>query len=155
MRHASVPECDAARRGAFPLAEWLLPTNQAVVDVIRINAAQMAVMTRESFFGRVSAFILEQSAHPAYRATAADAALRRSLWLAEWPRLAMLPEREAAMFLCFLLACVALGLDVERGAAMARGAPDPVHSLQTFLSERGLIEASAFDAFAPARPGAA
>ena len=105
----------------------------------------MAHMTREYFFTRVASFIVEQSPHASYRALASDPSRRSAVWLAEWEWLAGESEQVAAIFMCFVLACVALGLDPQHGIALARHAPDPAFSIKTFLSERGLVRFSAFD----------
>ncbi len=113
--------------------------------MLRIDDDQMADLTRDHFFARVASFILDQSAHAGLRALASDSSRRRALWLAEWPWLAAESEQRAAMFMCFVLACAALGLDPQRGVALARSAPDPAFSIKTFLSERDLMRFSAFD----------
>jgi hypothetical protein len=114
-------------------------------NVTRIDADQMAYLTREHFFTRVASFILEQSPQADFRALASDRSRRNALWLDEWSWLATEPAQMAAMFMCFVLACAALGLDPQRGVALARGASDPAFSIKTFLSERGLMRFSAFD----------
>jgi hypothetical protein len=122
--------------------------------MMRMGGQQMAAMARERFFARVSAFILEQSTHTAYRTLAADARRRRLLWEPEWPALAGQPERDAAMFLCFVLACAVLGIDLAHGSRVARGAPDLGFSMRTFLCEHGLLRFSAFDVPELTRPQA-
>ena len=52
--------------------------------MIQITERQMASITRNYFFGRVSAFILEQSTQEMFRAVAANTALREDVWLMEW-----------------------------------------------------------------------
>lgn len=112
---------------------------------MRIDADQMERMTREYFFARVASFIVEQSPHAGYRALASDPSRRSDLWLADWAWLAAESEQMAAMFMCFVLGCAALGLDPQQGVALARQAPDPAFSIKTFLSKRGLVRFSAFD----------
>lgn len=123
--------------------------------MIQITERQMASITRNYFFGRVSAFILEQSTQEMFRAVAANTALREDVWLMEWDWLKNEPERLAAMYLCFLLACRALDLDSRRGLLIARGARDPAFSIKTFLSKHGLLRFSAFDVPELTRPASA
>ena len=113
--------------------------------MIQISEGQMADLVRLHFFQKVAAFIGEQSALPAYREIARDAARREALWAPHWPRLSAEPEHDAALFMCFLLACSLLGIDPARAASAARRTADPEMSMKTFLAERGLLRFSAFE----------
>jgi hypothetical protein len=121
---------------------------------MRIQAHQMASLARAQFFERVAAFIREQSTHEAFRAAALDAGLRESLWKPHWERLSKEPEAAAALFLCFVLGCTALGADPKRGAALALQAREPALSMKSFLANNGLLRFSAFDVPDLTRPGA-
>lgn len=112
---------------------------------MQIDTLQMKAMTRDYFFGRVATFIRQQTTHDGYTRAVSDAAARDALWARHWPALSGEPEAMAAMYLCFVLACDALGLDPGQGLAIARSAQDPAFSLKTFFSTRGLLRFSAFD----------
>lgn len=112
---------------------------------MQIDALQMKALTRDYFFGRVATFIRQQTTHDGYRRTVSDVPARNALWADHWPSLSGEPESLAAMYLCFLLACRTLGLDLEQGVAIARSAQDPAFSLKTFFSTHGLLRFSAFD----------
>ena len=113
--------------------------------MIHIGEDQMAALVRAHFFQKVVAFIAEQSSIPGYRAIALDRELREGLWLPHWPRLRDEPEHDAALFMCFLLACSMSDIDTERAANVARQTADPEMSMKTFLAERGLLRFSAFE----------
>ena len=67
------------------------------------------------------------------------------MWAPHWPALCGQPEHDAALFMCFLLACEMLDSDIARAAHAARATADPEMSMKTFLSERGLLRFSAFE----------
>lgn len=113
--------------------------------MIQLSEGQMAALIRAHFFQKVADFICEQSAIPAYRELARDASLRNALWTPHWPQLRTEPEHDAALFMCFLLACEMLEIDTARAARAARQTADPELSMKTFLSERGLLRFSAFE----------
>jgi hypothetical protein len=113
--------------------------------MIRISEFQYAELTREHFFQKVAAFVREQSSIPAYRECASDRDRRDALWRPHWARLSVQPEHDAALFMCFLLACSMLEIDTERAAHAALHAADPEMSMKLFLSERGLLRFSAFE----------
>lgn len=105
----------------------------------------MVALIRAHFFQKVVDFICEQSSIPEYIKLARDAKLREALWGPHWPRLRTEPEHDAALFMCFLLACSMLEIDTARAANAARQTADPELSMKTFLSERGLLRFSAFE----------
>ncbi len=111
--------------------------------MIQISEGQMATLVRAHFFQKVVEFINEQSAIPAYRAISLDRGRREALWAPHWERLSTEPEHDAAVFMCFLLACAMLDIDTERAARAARQTADPELAMKTFLSERGLLRFSA------------
>ena len=113
--------------------------------MLQFDAAQMAAVTQAQFFNRVAEFILDQSPIPAFRDAALDKPLRATLWAPHWPALRDATEHDAALFMCFLLACATLRIDVARAAAAVREATQPEMSMKLFLSERGLLRFSAFD----------
>ena len=113
--------------------------------MLQFDAAQMAAVTQAQFFNRVAEFILDQSPIPAFRDAALDKPLRNGLWAPHWPALREATEHDAALFMCFLLACATLRIDVARAAAAVREATQPEMSMKLFLSERGLLRFSAFD----------
>ena len=119
-----------------------------------VDAPQMAALIRAHFFGRVAAFICDQTTDPAYRAAALDDARRTALWSQHWPALRQSSEHDAALFMCFLLACATLGVDATRAGEAVRQTSDPETSMKLFLSERGLLRFSAFDVPDLTRPGA-
>ncbi len=113
--------------------------------MLHFDATQMATITQAHFFQRVAEFVREQSPVAAFRDAALDKPLRTSLWLPHWPALRDASEHDAALFMCFLLACGMLRIDVGRAAAAVRQATQPEMSMKLFLSERGLLRFSAFD----------
>jgi hypothetical protein len=120
-----------------------------------VDTHQMSALIQVHFFGRVAAFVCEQTTDPAYRAAALDRPARTALWLPHWPTLRQASEHDAALFMCFLLACATLQIDVDRAAAAVRHTARPEHSMKLFLSERGLLRYSAFEVPDLTRPGAA
>ncbi len=122
--------------------------------MIHIHPAQMAAITQAHFFARVAEFVCEQTAVAAYRDAALDVAQRTALWTPHWPALRHATEHDAALFMCFLLACATLGIDVGRAAAAVRQSSQPEMSMKLFLSERGLLRFSAFDVPELTRPSA-
>ncbi len=122
--------------------------------MLHFDTAQMAAITQAHFFSRVAEFIRDQTSVAAYRHAALDAPLRAALWAPHWPTLRDVSEHDAALFMCFLLACAMLGVDANRAAEAVRQSPQPETSMKLFLSERGLLRFSAFDVPALTRPGA-
>ncbi len=122
--------------------------------MLHFDTAQMAAITQAHFFSRVAEFIRDQTPIPAYRQAALDTALRTSVWAPHWPTLRDATEHDAALFMCFLLACATLGIDVARAAAAVRQSTQPEQSMKLFLAERGLLRFSAFDVPDLTRPGA-
>jgi hypothetical protein len=112
---------------------------------MQIDALQMKALTRDYFFGRVATFIRQQTTHEGYRKAVSDAEARNALWAHHWPSLSEASESMAAMYLCFVLACRTLGLDPEKGVAIARSAQDPAFSFKSFFETHGLLRFSAFD----------
>lgn len=123
--------------------------------MLHVDSAQMAAITQAHFFDRVAAFVCDQTTVAAYRAAALDQQQRRALWAPHWPTLRHATEHDAALFMCFLLACATLGIDVARAATAVRQASQPEQSMKLFLAERGLLRFSAFDVPELTRPGAA
>ena len=109
-----------------------------------IDSTQMAAISQAHFFARVAEFVSEQTTVSAYRGAALDLTLRTALWTPHWPALRQATEHDAALFLCFLLACQVLGIDVGRAAAAVRQCSQPELRMKLFLSERGLLRFSAF-----------
>ena len=124
------------------------------VDMLHFDTAQMAAITQAHFFSRVAEFIRDQTTVPAYRQAALDTTLRTSLWAPHWSTLRDATEHDAALFMCFLLACATLGVDATRAAEAVRQSSQPETSMKLFLSERGLLRFSAFDVPDLTRPGA-
>lgn len=122
--------------------------------MLQLDAAQMAAVTQSHFFARVADFVCAQSRVGAFRDAARDKPLRSALWAPHWPALREATERDAALFMCFLLACATLHIDVPRAAAAIRQSTDPGTSMKLFLSERGLLRFSAFDVPELTRPAA-
>ena len=122
--------------------------------MLHFDTAQMAAITQAHFFSRVAEFIRDQTTVPAYRQAALDTALRTSLWAPHWSTLRDATEHDAALFMCFLLACATLGVDATRATEAVRQHAHPETSMKLFLSERGLLRFSAFDASDLTRPGA-
>jgi hypothetical protein len=118
------------------------------------DTAQMAAITQAHFFSRVAEFVRDQTTVAAYRQAALDTPLRTALWVPHWPVLRDASEHDAALFMCFLLACATLGIDVGRAAAAVRQSTRPEMSMKLFLSERGLLRFSAFDVPELTRPRA-
>jgi len=113
--------------------------------MLHIGSAQMAAITRSHFFARVAAFVGEHTTAAAYRAAAADPVLRRAVWTPHWPGLCARSEHDAALAMCFLLACATLGVDEARASAALRDSADPELGMKLFLSRHGLLRFSAFD----------
>ena len=111
--------------------------------MLHFDTAQMAAITQAHFFSRVAEFVRDQTTVAAYRQAALDTTLRNA------------SEHDAALFMCFLLACATLGVDSTRAAAAVRQTSQPEMSMKLFLSERGLLRFSAFDVPDLTRPGAA
>jgi hypothetical protein len=128
---------------------------QPDVDMLHFDTAQMAAITQAHFFSRVAEFVRDQTTVAAYRKAALDTTLRTALWAPHWPTLRDASEHDAALFMCFLLACATLGVDATRAAAAVRQTSQPEMSMKLFLSERGLLRFSAFDVPDLTRPGAA
>ena len=157
-----------ARRGASNRAETLpnapgsfsAPTehggirNRFAAAMLHFDTAQMSAITQAHFFSRVAEFIRDQTTVAAYRQAAMDTSLRTALWAPHWPTLRDASEHDAALFMCFLLACDALGVDSTRAAEAVRQSSQPETSMKLFLSERGLLRFSAFDVPDLTRPGA-
>jgi hypothetical protein len=128
--------------------------SQPVVDMLHFDTAQMAAITQAHFFSRVAEFIRDQTTVQAYRQAALDTTLRTALWAPHWGTLRDATEHDAALFMCFLLACATLGVDATRAAEAVRQSSQPEMSMKLFLSERGLLRFSAFDVPDLTRPGA-
>jgi hypothetical protein len=125
---------------------------QPADPMLQFDAAQMAAMTQAHFFSRVAEFIRTQTTVAAYRDAALDKPLRASLWAPHWPTLRDSTEHDAALFMCFLLACATLRIDIPRASAALRESTRPEMSMKLFLSERGLLRFSAFDVPELTRP---
>ena len=78
---------------------------QPDVDMLHFDTAQMAAITQAHFFSRVAEFVRDQTTVAAYRQAALDTTLRTALWAPHWPTLRDASEHDAALFMCFLLAC--------------------------------------------------
>lgn len=128
--------------------------SNSLSTMLHFDTAQMAAITQAHFFSRVAEFIREQTGVAVYRHAAMDAPLRAALWAPHWPTLRDASEHDAALFMCFLLACATLGVDANRAAEAVRQSSQPEASMKLFLSERGLLRFSAFDVPALTRPGA-
>jgi hypothetical protein len=128
--------------------------NHSAVAMLHFDTAQMSAITQAHFFSRVAQFICDQTTVAAYRQAALDTALRTALWAPHWPTLRDASEHDAALFMCFLLACATLGVDATRAAEAVRQSSQPETSMKLFLSERGLLRFSAFDVPDLTRPGA-
>ncbi len=122
--------------------------------MLQFDAHQMAAVTQAHFFSRVAEFIRDQTTVRAYREAALDKPLRNALWDPHWPTLRDASEHDAALFMCFLLACAALRIEVARATVAIRQATRPELSMKLFLSERGLLRFSAFDCPEITRPDA-
>ena len=129
--------------------------NPSDVDMLHFDTAQMAAITQAHFFSRVAEFVRDQTTVAAYAQAALDTTLRTALWAPHWPTLRDASEHDAALFMCFLLACATLGVDATRAAAAVRQTAQPEMSMKLFLSERGLLRFSAFDVPDLTRPGTA
>jgi len=127
------------------------PTTTAM---LHFDTGQMAAITQAHFFSRVAAFVHEQTSVPAFRQAARDTARRTAVWAPHWPTLRDASEHDAALFMCFLLACDTVGVDAVRAADAVRQSSQPEMSMKLFLSERGLLRFSAFDVPGLTRPGA-
>jgi hypothetical protein len=128
--------------------------NPSDVDMLHFDTAQMAAITQAHFFSRVAEFVRDQTTVPAYRQAALDTTLRTALWAPHWSTLRDASEHDAALFMCFLLGCAALGVDPVRATEAVRQSLQPETSMKLFLSERGLLRYSAFDVPDLTRPGA-
>ncbi len=122
--------------------------------MLHFDTAQMAAITQAHFFSRVAEFVRAQTTVDAFRQAALDTRLRTELWAPHWPALREASEHDAALFMCFLLACHTLGVDSARAAEAVRQSSQPETSMKLFLSERGLLRFSAFDVPDLTRPGA-
>lgn len=122
--------------------------------MMHFDTAQMAAITQAHFFSRVAEFVRRQTTVDAFRQAALDTRLRTELWAPHWPALREATEHDAALFMCFLLACHTLGVDSARAAEAVRQSSQPETSMKLFLSERGLLRFSAFDVPDLTRPGA-
>ncbi|MGN6527985.1 MAG: hypothetical protein ACTHL8_16485 [Burkholderiaceae bacterium] len=105
-------------------------------------------IARSRLFDRVARFVVERTTVPALRDAALDKPLRVLLWSPHWALLRAASEHDAALFMCFLLACAALRIDVARAVDAIRASTRPGRSMKQFLAERGLLAESAFDALA-------
>ena len=123
--------------------------------MLHFDTAQMAAITQAHFFSRVAEFIRDQTGVAAYRQAAMDTMLRTELWAPHWSTLRNATEHDAALFMCFLLACSTLGVDANRATEAVRQSTQPETSMKLFLSERGLLRFSAFDVPDLTRPGPA
>jgi len=110
-------------------------------DVLDPTNAAQAV-----FFARVADFVCAQAAVADLRDAARDDPRRTALWAPHWHTLRRASEHDAALFMCFLLACATLHVDVPRAAAAIAQSTDPAASMLLFLSERGLLRPTAFEA---------
>src|SRR4051812_45718854 len=128
------------------------PRFPAHAAMSKLDAVHAAAINQANFFARVADFICARTPVGAYREAARDKPLRDALWAPHWHTLRDASERDAALFMCFLLACSMLRIDVWRAAAAIRQSTDPQQSMRLFLAERGLLPSAAFDdaASAPA-----
>jgi hypothetical protein len=133
---------------------WATSDSSSDADMLHFDTAQMAAITQAHFFSRVAEFVRDQTTVAAYRQAALDTTLRTALWAPHWPTLRNASEHDAALFMCFLLACATLGVDSTRAAEAVRQSSQPETSMKLFLSERGLLRFSAFDVPDLTRPGA-
>jgi hypothetical protein len=148
-------EIDPNAPGSFsPAAEHGDIRQPPAAAMLHFDTAQMSAITQAHFFSRVAEFIRDQTTIPAYRQAAQDTSLRTALWAPHWPTLRVASEHDAALFMCFLLACATLGVDSTRAAEAVRQSSQPETSMKLFLSERGLLRFSAFDVPDLTRPGA-
>jgi hypothetical protein len=107
-------------------------------------------IAQSRLFHRVAGFVVERTTVAALREAALDKPLRTLLWSPHWTLLRAASEHDAALFMCFLLACAALRIDVARAVEAIRASTRPGRSMKQFLAERGLLAESAFDALARA-----
>jgi hypothetical protein len=105
-------------------------------------------IAQSRLFHRVAGFVVERTTVAALREAALDKPLRTLLWSPHWTLLRAASEHDAALFMCFLLACAALRIDVARAVEAIRASTRPGRSMKQFLAERGLLAESAFDALA-------
>ncbi len=131
------------------------PIHLVVSAMPSFHATQSAAVTHERFFQRVRDFVHAQSPSPALRDAALDRPLTVSAWSPYWPALRDASEHDAALFMCFLLACAMLRIDVGRAAAAVGQSTQPALSMRLFLSERGLLRFSAFELPHLGKPGPA
>lgn len=111
--------------------------------LLEIDAAVHASLAQSALFARVAEFIRDRSPHPALRAAALDRPLRAALWTPHWRTLGESTDDDAMLFLCFLLACATLRIDIPRATAAIRQSTRPALSMKLFLAERGLMRFSA------------
>ncbi len=110
---------------------------------------------RADFFARIADFVCAHTPVTDYRESALDKSLRNALWAPHWLTLAESSEHDAALFMCFLLACAMLRIDVPRAATAIRRTTDPGASMKQFLAERGLLDPATFELLGRTAPAAA
>ena len=110
---------------------------------------------RADFFARIADFVCAHTPVTDYRESALDKSLRNALWAPHWLTLAESSEHDAALFMCFLLACAMLRIDVPRAATAIRRTTDPGASMKQFLAERGLLDPATFELLGRTAPAGA
>jgi hypothetical protein len=115
-----------------------------------LDAPLRDTLAQSRLFARVADFVVDQTPVASLRDAALDKPLRSLLWAPHWPRLRDADEHDAALFMCFLLACAALRVDVASAVVAVRASTRPGASMKQFLSERGLLHESAFERWRPA-----
>lgn len=102
-------------------------------------------IAQSRLFDRAARFVVDHTTVAALRDAALDKPLRRLLWSPHWTLLRAASEHDAVLFMCFLLACAALRVDVARAVEAIRASTRPGRSMKQFLAERGLLAETAFD----------
>jgi hypothetical protein len=150
---------DGAARSADAAAPWGFRTHAriaalsclTVLPVPRVDGPRpLEAWLSRALFAQVGAFIVAHALSASFAALAADAPQRDAIWSALpdrlGPALGRPVDADLRVWLCFLLACHALGLDPAQGARLAGAARHPERWMRLFLSDHGLLDYAAFQA---------
>jgi hypothetical protein len=121
----------------------MVSTMHPDLALLELDAALHASQAQAERYARVADFICERSPLAALREAAQDKPMRAALWAPHWARLQDMEENMATLFMCFLLACALLRIDIPRATAAVRQSTRPELSMKLFLAERGLMQFSA------------
>jgi hypothetical protein len=115
--------------------------------MISLNGEQIYFINCQAFLGRLQVFLANRGKSATLRRLASDRAMALTFWTGYCTGLKGVTEHDAAVFLTFMLACKAEGVDLERALATVSSlsSEDAELGMKRFLEDRGHLRFSDFD----------